>query len=166
MKRIALLSVLLVTAGCGGGESTTTPPTPSSESRSTTSQAPHTLAALVEDPCAAITDEDAAALGVSSQGTLMPSDPGTCTWPAPGGIVGFAAFPDRDETAGMAAKPGAQPITVAGKTAVRLTVDTSCFTFVTVADGQSFRVDGSGDPSVDMCEMTQRFAAAVVANLA
>ena len=76
----------------------------------------------------------------------------------------FKAFPTSDETPAIAAKPGAVPIAVAGKTAVEIAVGQSCFTYVTVAEGQSFRTGASGDAD-DLCGPTVRFAAAVVANL-
>lgn len=169
MKRIAVLTVLFLAAGCGGGD--TTPPPPSTSAThpasSTTSQAatagPHTLAELAEDPCAAITEDDRLDAGVVTEGTPMPAEPGTCSWVAPPGVVIFKAFPTTDETPGMAAKPGAQPVTVAGKAGVRVMVEESCFTIVTVAAGQSFRVGASG--VADACGSSQAFAEAVVANL-
>jgi hypothetical protein len=125
---------------------------------------PPTLADLAKDPCAAIAKSDETGLGAVTEGSAMPADPGTCTWVAPPGVVVFKAFATSDETPAIAAKPGAVPITVSGKPAVQIALGQSCFTYVTVADGQSFRTGASGDAG-DLCGPTVRFAAAVLANL-
>jgi hypothetical protein len=166
-----VLSLALLVAACGNGA---TPAKPSSSTDASTSATkaeptepagPPTLAELVKDPCAAVAKKDEPGLGVVTEGSPIPSDPETCSWLAPPGVVVFKAFPTSDETPGIAAKPGAMPFTVAGKPAVRITVGQSCFTYVTVTAGQSFRVGASGEDSADPCGPTVAFAAAVVANL-
>lgn len=166
IRAAAVLSLVLLTAACGGDATPAPPPssTTSTTSTPTTKAGPPTLDELVKDPCAAVAKGDEAGLGAVTDGSAIPSDPETCSWVAPPGIVVFKAFPASDETPAMATKPGAVPITVSGKPAVQITTGQSCFTIVTVADGQSFRVGASGDAS-DLCRPTVRFAVAVLANL-
>jgi hypothetical protein len=166
IRAVAVLSLILLTAACGGGATPAPPPssTTSKTSTPTTKAGPPALADLVKDPCAAIAKGDEAGLGAVTEGSAIPSDPETCSWVAPPGIVVFKAFPASDETPGIAAKPGAVAITVSGKPGVQITSGQSCFTYVTVAEGQSFRTGAAGDAS-DLCGPTVRFAVAVLANL-
>lgn len=159
----------LVLAGCGGQEPSAPPPATTTNTTTTTTtpepDRPATMADLAKDPCAALTEDNAAALGVVAGGDEPdPTDPEACSWVAAPTIVMFKAYPATDVVPEYAAKPGAVPLTVGGQPATQITVETSCFTHVTVAASQSFRVAASGDAG-DPCQATVNFATAILANL-
>lgn len=96
----------------------------------------------------------------------MPDDPKTCVWSAPPAFIDFRSFPDGDATSGTTVKHNAMLTTVSGKHAVREVINNNCFTYVKVADLQSFRVGARGVPGSASCVASERFAATVIANLA
>jgi len=164
MIRLAVVvAVLVLLAGCGGGEQATPQKKTTPASTTSAPAGPPTLDELVDDPCAVLTKDDEATLGVVAGGKT-PAD-GSCGWVAGPGIVSFKPYPDSDETPRIAAKAGAEPLTVEGRPGVRIALDTSCFVYVTVADGQSIQVGAAGDAVPDLCAAPVEFAAVIVRNL-
>lgn len=158
MRRVVVALALVATA-CGSPAPATKPAT------TTTSEAPKVFADYAEDPCAILSEDDKTALGVVAGGeNPQPTDPAACSWVAGPGIVEIKIYPASDEVPVYAAKPGAVALTVAGRPATRIAVETSCFLHVTVAARQSFRVGATGD-ATEPCGVTVEFATVVLENL-
>lgn len=165
----AVLALLLLLTACGSGDPApppTTGTTTTSASTTTEKSGPRTLAELVDEPCAAITDEQTLDLGVAFDGAPDVQDAHACNWGLNSGVLIFKPYPDSDETAKADASTRTE---IAGKPAAQLRTNLTCLTYVTVADGQSIQLavsnyDGMGVPA-DPCTVGADWATAIIGNL-
>lgn len=172
----AVLALLLLVVGCGSEDPVSAPPQKTSTTSASTSTSPsttakksgpRTLAELVDEPCAAIKDEQTLDLMVAFDGQPDVQDEHACNWGLASGVLIFKPFPDSDETAGAPADTRTQ---IAGLPAAQLRREISCVTYVTVAEGQSIQLavsnyQGMGVPA-DPCTVGANWATAIIGNLA
>jgi hypothetical protein len=96
-RKAAVLALLTLVVACGGEPAE--PTTPPSTTTTTTGPQKLTLAGLVDDPCAAVTEGQTAALGVFFEGHPDVQNAHACNWGLNSGVLLFTPFPESDETA-------------------------------------------------------------------
>ena len=160
---------------------TSAAPTPTSTSTTATTTAPTSrpLPAgggvdLVRQPCAALTQDQAAVLGAQAAGEPIALDSDlACRWLFGTAIVAFLPSPDSDLTADPSLQRRTSPTTIGGhaaRTGIQGTDAANCIVLVSLGGGQSFELmlipNGPGPRGHALCDgLGTDVAAAVLTNL-
>jgi hypothetical protein len=183
------LAVLGLLTACGGTNGNTAQPPASSTGASGAPgtdpslkvPAPLSTQKLIADPCSALSDDDAAKIGLISPGKLDNSQPVSCNWTStqfPGNGISVAPMTQNknglsDIYAQKAQQAYFEPTTIEGYPAVYADksdnrASGTCFVWVAVTDQLAVSVGGifgSGQHKSDPCGFLGNVATAVVNHL-
>jgi hypothetical protein len=176
-----VLTALVAAAGCAGdrgadesesaeGETSETA-TVETVSASPTEAQPRTFEALMEDPCAAIDDEEAALLGLHpgpDEPHASSESPG-CSWDTSAISLSFSLYPVTDAATQAAEWEGGRTtqIDVGGREAIQSEFQAICIVNVAVDADRSIQVFAIGEYTIqeELCPASVGLAEAVLEDL-